>query len=250
MGAEEDFRDETWATMPAFIAGLLLLFLVLQAIRAFGRVTPTQVAQWMRRGGFFMILVGGIYLLFAGRLSLFSALTQAFRSRRSTQADDEFFDAQGSAGKRRASVARTAWIYMRLDLDGGSMEGRALEGPYAGREFSALSRSENLKLYELCRREDPDGARLLEAYLDRRFAGWRQADQGQGEAGSRGGGGSGAMTRDEAYEVLGLPKGAPTDEIVRAHRSLMKKLHPDHGGSTALAARVNQAKDVLLDRHG
>jgi hypothetical protein len=146
-------------------------------------------------------------------------------------------------------VARTAWIYMRLELEGGAIEGNVLDGPYAGRELNVLSRDESLKLYDLCRRQDPDGARLLETYFDRRFAGWRQAYQGQGEAG-RGGGGSGAMTRDEAYEVLGLPKGAATDEIIRAHRSLMKKLHPDHGGSTALAARVNQAKDVLLDRHG
>jgi len=58
------------------------------------------------------------------------------------------------------------------------------------------------------------------------------------------------MTRDEAYEVLGLAKGASAEEVIRAHRALMKKFHPDHGGSTALAARVNQAKDVLLDRHG
>jgi hypothetical protein len=235
--------------MPSFIAGLLLLFLLLQAIKAFGRVTPSQVALWMRRGGFFMIFVGAIYLLFAGRLSLFSALTQAFRSRRSAD-DDEFFDAKGS-GRNRASVARSAWIYMRLDLDAGVMEGRALDGPYAGRDLNKLSREESLKLYDLCRREDPDGGRLLETYFDRRFAGWRQAYQSEGEAGRASGfSGSGAMTRDEAYEILGLPKGAAADEIVRAHRSLMKKLHPDHGGSTALAARVNQAKDVLLDRHG
>ncbi len=58
------------------------------------------------------------------------------------------------------------------------------------------------------------------------------------------------MTRREAYETLGLPEGASAEEIIRAHRALMKKLHPDHGGSTGLAARVNQAKDVLMQRHG
>ncbi|MBV8472244.1 MAG: DnaJ domain-containing protein, partial [Hyphomicrobiales bacterium] len=108
---------------------------------------------------------------------------------------------------------------------------------------------ECLELYADCGRDDPDGARLVEAYLDCRFAHWRDADQRQGEARGRARNG-GAMTRDEAYEVLGLPQGASAEEIVRAHRSLMKKLHPDHGGSTALAARVNQAKDALLDKHG
>ena len=56
----------------------------------------------------------------------------------------------------------------------------------------------------------------------------------------------GSLTRDQAYEILGLAKGASREDVVAAHRGLMKKLHPDHGGSTALAARVNQAKDVLL----
>jgi DnaJ-class molecular chaperone len=90
----------------------------------------------------------------------------------------------------------------------------------------------------------------MEAYLDRRFAGWRAAAQnqrhpGRGRAGRR----SGVMSEDQAYEVLGLQKGAPEEDVVRSHHSLMKKLHPDHGGSTDLAARVNEAKDALMRHH-
>src|SRR5271165_1904929 len=92
---------------------------------------------------------------------------------------------------------------------------------------------------------------MLEMRLDHDsgFSGWREADEGQAQTG-RGGVSSGAMTRREAYETLGLEEGASAEEIIRAHRSLMKKLHPDRGGSTGLAARINQAKDVLMQRHG
>ena len=57
---------------------------------------------------------------------------------------------------------------------------------------------------------------------------------------------SGAMTRDEAYQVLGLRPGASEADIRAAHHRLMRTAHPDAGGSDWLAARVNQARDVLL----
>ena len=134
---------------------------------------------------------------------------------------------------------------LNAKLMSGAMTGTILSGAYGGRAVETLSRPELLSLRQEFARDDPDGVSLLEAYLDRRFAGWREADQGERQR--RGGG---AMSRREALEVLGLAEGASVADIIRAHRTLMKKFHPDHGGSTTLAARVNQAKDILMQRQG
>jgi hypothetical protein len=240
------------------VIGLILLFLVIGAIRKFARMDAAAVARAVRHGGGALGMFGAILLLLRGRVGVAAALAGVAASFAGWRGVGPAFTAfrgfapgaGGAAGARsgRVSIARSPMVEMRLDHDTGSMSGTLLAGAYSGRGLDSLSRPELATLRATLALDDPEGLNLLEAYLDRRFAGWREAEQGQDER--RGRDGSGGMSRAEAYEVLGLPEGAAATEIIRAHRSLMKKFHPDHGGSTALAARVNQAKDVLMQRHG
>jgi hypothetical protein len=158
------------------------------------------------------------------------------------------FATRKSPGQR--SEVHTDALEMVLDHDSGEMEGRCLKGRFAGRMLSSLSDAELLVLLEELREADSQGAALIEAYLDRRGAGWREGrtEEATKEQARAPRGGRTRMAREEAYEVLGLKKGASEDEIRAAHRKLMMKLHPDQGGSTYLAARINEAKDVLLGR--
>jgi DnaJ-domain-containing protein 1 len=144
----------------------------------------------------------------------------------------------------RAQV-RSDFVEMELDHDTGAMRGRILKGRMEGVTLDALDVT---TLMSLLPEIDDESRALLMAYLDRREPSWRE----HADAGSTAGPGdvnSGKMTEEEAYQILGVQPGASAADIGRAHRALMKKLHPDQGGSTYLAARVNQAKDLLLKRH-
>jgi hypothetical protein len=238
--------------MPNLIAGVLALYLLLLGIRGFARLSPAAAAATVRKAGAVAVFIVAGFLLLRGNVAGAATLAAVAASLGLVGRGGRLASVLGAVGFRprpgRVTTARSATIEMRLDQDTGEMSGAVLAGARQGRELDTLTRSECLALYDDCRRDDPEGARLLETYLDRRFAGWRQADEGQSEERRRNDRG-GAMTRDQAYQILGLAQGASAEEIIRAHRSLMQKLHPDHGGSTALAAQVNEAKDVLL-RHG
>ena len=58
---------------------------------------------------------------------------------------------------------------------------------------------------------------------------------------------SGAVSIEEALEILGLPPNPDKQAIVDAHRALMSRMHPDRGGSHYFATKINLAKQVLLD---
>lgn len=156
------------------------------------------------------------------------------------------FPGTGRRSAGQQSRVRTDYIEMRLDHDTGAMEGMVLQGKFANRMLVDLSLDELLLLMGECSKVDAQAAQLLEAWLDREHPDWRET-AGEEYAESTGSGvGGGPMSYEEAYEILGLETGASDIAIRRAHRHLMKKLHPDQGGSTYLAAKINQAKDLLL----
>lgn len=148
------------------------------------------------------------------------------------------------------SEVQTSVIRMTLDHDSGVMFGTVLAGPMQGQELGNLSESAFIELLSYCRQQDAESARLLEAYLDKRFGdSWRdddpgtQSNHGQQQSVT----GSANMSRDEAYSILGIAPDADEKAIIDAHRRLMQKVHPDRGGSDYLAAKINQAKDLLLN---
>jgi len=155
------------------------------------------------------------------------------------------FSARTQKTSGQSSRVRSAYFEMELDHDSGAMRGTILAGRHQGAALEALDVATLAGLLDAF---DEESRALLVAYLDRREPGWSEDAQGHAAAGRRAGS-SGKMTEQEAYQILGVEPGASADAITRAHRALMKKLHPDQGGSTYLAARINEAKEILSRRH-
>lgn len=198
-----------------------------------------------------MAVTGRLHFVFASLAFLYPLLRRVLPSLLNGGVA-EAGNGEASAGTGNQSRVSSEILEMSLDHDSGAMSGKILKGPMAGRELADLSESEFLDLLQYCRAHDDDSARLLETYLDRRFGdSWRSDDPegaDDGTAGDHGhsGNAGGPLTESEALDILGLKPGASREEIIRAHRRMMQKVHPDHGGSNYLAARINEAKERLL----
>lgn len=156
------------------------------------------------------------------------------------------------AGARVSSI-RTRFLAMTLDHASGDLDGSVIAGTFAGRLLKQLTLSELMMLMGEWQTTDPSSCHVLETYLDRMHPGWRATAAG-GKSGGRTGEGGGSprtaatMTREEAFRVLGLAPDATSEDIQAAHHRLIALLHPDRGGSSFLAAQVNLARDLLLNR--
>ncbi len=152
-----------------------------------------------------------------------------------------------SSTEGQKSTVRSANLEMELDHDSGDMDGTILTGRLQGARLSSLSEEELLSLY-VDFRSDPESLSLLESFLDRYYPDWRDRADADGSGNQNDQSGFDNMTREEAYQILGLEPNASQEDIHRAWRRLIKGVHPDSGGSDFLAAKINAARDILLDQ--
>lgn len=229
-----------------FLLGIGVVVGVYLLVRVFLSADPRTLARTVRWGGAGVVVMAVVVLVVTGRLGtalglgafLLPLLTQWKALRRRVRV------ARGPSSGQMSQV-ETLYLRMTLDHDSGAMAGEVLYGPFAGRSLDSLDARQILSLLEDCRRNDARSAALLEAWLDRARPDWRQNAENAGP-GAGGHGSGGPMTREEAAEILGVPLQATPEQVKEAHRRLMMKVHPDHGGSNYLAAKINEAKDLLL----
>ncbi|MGE0565465.1 MAG: DnaJ domain-containing protein [Pseudolabrys sp.] len=232
--------------MPTLIIGILVLVLALWALKFISKVDPRIAARVTKIAGGIVCLGLAVFLGLRGRIDFAVALGAFGLGLLGwVPFGPAGFEARTQKSAGRMSQVRSRFIEMELDHDSGAMRGRILEGSRRGATLDSLDVE---TLAGLIPEFDEESSALLVAYLDRRDAGWREHAQGDPAAGRRATS-SGKMSEEEAYQILGLEPGASGEEIARAHRTLMKKLHPDQGGSTYLAARINEAKEILTRRH-
>lgn len=248
------------------ILGIAVLVGILLILRWFVAAQPQTLVRagvWIGLGAVSVLVLtlaatGRLQWIVAFGMALLPWLVPLVRAARGRS--DGFSRTSGGGSRGRTSEVQTRFLRMSLDHDSGELDGMILEGPRAGARLADLGLAELLDLLMLCRRNDHQSAQILEAYLDRAHPDWRaQADGSSGassddSAGDRrpgagpGGADSGMMTAQEAYEILGLEPGASESDIKSAHHRLIASLHPDRGGTNYLAAKVNQARQVLLGR--
>jgi hypothetical protein len=225
----------------AVFSGVLLL------IYLFVNADPARLARGLKVAGIIIAVAAVAALAISGRLAALLvpiAMLMPLLVRVRALLDRY----RVPAGSQTSTVA-TPFLRMTLDHDTGSMSGTILKGRFSGMRVEELGLADLLALLRECRAEDEEGARLLEAYLDRLHPDWRDDLAGSSGDGAKAGGArstSGDMSVEEAYAILGLSPGADPEAIKEAHRRLMVKLHPDHGGSDYLATKINRARDVLL----
>ena len=238
--------------MPYFILGIALLIGYLLISRWYLNASPSMLLRVLKWSAIFLVTSIVIFFLITGPKvwalwALPVLIPWLLRARALARAAKNWSrmtnsNVNGSSAPNQSSEIETKFFRMYLDHQTGEMNGEVLRGIFSDQTLRNLPLNSLLVLFDEVQ-EDEQSVQVLTTYLDRYYVDeWREGKRSPGE--NRAGGGS--MTVEQACEILGLKANASDEEIKEAHHRLMNINHPDHGGSTFLAAQINQAKDILL----
>jgi DnaJ domain len=232
--------------MGSALIGIVALLIILWFMHKYVQANPRGMAYLLQKAGGILAVLLAFFLTLRGELVVGLPLALMGFGLLGWIKGGVSWWPWGQAGAGGPTRQRTPFLEIEIDPVTGGMRGHVIAGRKAGADLDAL---DDVTLSALMGEFDAESRKLLMAYLDRRKAGRREHAQDGANARQRAARGSGKMSEQEAYQILGLQPGASAEEIGHAYRMLMKKLHPDQGGPTYLAARVNEAKEVLLRRH-
>ncbi|MCX7348441.1 MAG: molecular chaperone DnaJ [Alphaproteobacteria bacterium] len=229
-----------------FILGLVIVVGGWYLIKSFANAQPAKARGLIRKIGGVAVMAFGAFMMVKGEINVAIPMFMLGLGLMGQQA----MFPNGMPWQRKtpgqASKVSTSIIAMQLDHDTGRMEGEVLSGAYKGRKLSSLTLPEAQALHAQCAAAPDQSRALFESWIERTHPEWRAAwNSGAGRAAATT---SQKMTRGEALAILGIKEGATEDDIRAAHRRLMKTAHPDLGGSDYLAAKINEAKEYLLQK--
>jgi len=142
---------------------------------------------------------------------------------------------------KQASM-QTRFLSLQINILTGELQGEVLEGRFKGEKLQSMNITRLCELLQECQQQDTESAGLLIAYMQRIHPDWK-ADTDKAAHYTPD---TSTMTEQQARDVLGVSESAKKAEIIKAHKRLMQKMHPDRGGSDYLAVQINKAKEVLL----
>ncbi len=239
--------------MSYFVLGFALLVAFLLAGRWFVTAEPKTIIKVLKYAFFGLIGVIVLFFLLTGRFvwalyALPALLPWFFRARAMARTAKNFSRMAGGTQGGMSSEVESAYLTMTLDHDSGDMDGIVRKGRYEGGRLSDMSLEDLLTLYDDYASDDGESARLLAAFLDRNHPDWHggeaHTEEATGQSAPPPPGGQ--MSPAEARRVLGVDESASEKEIKAAYHRLIANLHPDKGGSAYLAAKINEARDVLI----
>ena len=240
--------------IPALIFILALIIGIYFIAKWWVQADPKQLILALRWAGILLAAILAIAIFLSGRWhwlpGLFFFLLPWFLRARTFQTMRK--NARGPTAGQSSHIS-TKYLNMTLDHDSGEMTGQIVNGMFSGKNVSDLDLPKLIDFWRECAEDDEQSRVVLENYLDRDFPNWRELagigprhEQSYTSSDSPWAGAS--MSLSEAREILNINDNASESDIEKAYRKAMKRAHPDQGGSDWMAAKVNQAKDILLSK--